>query len=407
MKSWFSDKTNVFILGLILTLVSISFSRALLSIGMFVLLIPALFLSNPIENVKQLKRPVFAVWIAYFFFHLLFLPFDHNPKNALNDLQIKIPILILPLAFTPQFSFDKSKINLILKSFAVSIIIVSLLTLINYLIHFKEMNERILESKEVPVITGITHIYFSMMLSFVVFLCLHLAFETKNREKKIWYFLSIFAWFCLHLFATRTGLAAFYFAVLVIGFYFILLKKMYKTGLGLILSFILIPVAAYFALPSFHNRIQNSLEDVKRFQNHDNISNRSISLRFAVWQTSYHLIQKHPLGVGMGDIDEHLDVQYELEKFDMLPSDRLHDLHNQFLECTLGLGIPGLIIFLLGLLSGFQKKPHLLFLAFFSVCLMSFMVESALERQWGIAFFFIFWFFLNKTNDHFVTNPEL
>ncbi len=54
MKSWFSDKTNVFILGLILTLVSISFSRALLSIGMFVLLIPALFLSNPLENVKQL-----------------------------------------------------------------------------------------------------------------------------------------------------------------------------------------------------------------------------------------------------------------------------------------------------------------------------------------------------------------
>jgi len=149
---------QVFLISSIVLVVGLSTSPAFMSIGCAGLVLGFLLDDKNLKsNLQNFKKPVFFSIMILYFIHLLPIHQLSNSQQLLTELRIKIPFILIPLGF---FSFQPKKNDFYLISFffLISLSLVSLLTLGNYLLHFEEMNHRILESKEIPVAVSYTHL---------------------------------------------------------------------------------------------------------------------------------------------------------------------------------------------------------------------------------------------------------
>ena len=183
--------------------------------------------------------------------------------------------------------------------------------------------------------------------------------------------------------ASRTPFAATIFVSLVLVFLTIK-KKIYIAYILLITC--AASITLYLTVPSFSERFsQISINNTAIPK--DNESSDSFNLRSGIMYCSITLIKNNWLmGVGPGKVQEYLDNCYN----DISPEvyqGREFNTHNQFLGYWAGMGIVGLITFLLILMAtaikGFQRKNYfsLLFILFLSIC---FLTENIMVRQQGI-----------------------
>lgn len=366
-------------------------SPAITSIATALLLLSCfLNIKNFKHQWKEIFKPYILGIILLYFLHFIDFKSAYNITDFLNELKIKLPYLLIPLSFL-FFKPTSQDFRIISFFFLMTLFIVSLFTLINYFQNYDEMNERILHSKEIPIVTKITHIYFSTMLAFGVFLAFYL-YTTMNSRFYLW--IGVFLAFCLHLFSSRTGLVAFYISALGTAFFYIIKHKAYKIGSFIVMSFIVFPFIAYWTMPSIKNRIQNTLEDIQLYRNGGDINHRSISMRLVAWEMAWKSFQEEPLwGCGTADIGQTLHKQYAKNHVPLKPELWLKDLHNQFLEFLVGLGLLGCLVFLWWFFSPlFASQLPLLLLQFWLIIFSAMFAESILERQFGIAFC-LFWFY--------------
>ena len=108
------------------------------------------------------------------------------------------------------------------------------------------------------------------------------------------------------------------------------------------------------------------------------------------------------LGVGSGEIQNHLNLCYQLIGANLALSNDLN-AHNEYANIWIGTGILGLSVFI-GFLISFWTKvkswlPRSILLMFSIVCL----TESLLERQQGVFYsallFSLFIFYSKKENE--------
>lgn len=123
----------------------------------------------------------------------------------------------------------------------------------------------------------------------------------------------------------------------------------------------------------------------------------SILERLEYWKTGLSIWKKNLLlGTGVGDLDDAFQTEYTRNNSKLKPENRLR-AHNQFLTYGISLGIVGLFIFM-GLLFYFiapyfktqETSFSLLALSFWSIAVLSFLVEDTLETQMGVTFFAFF-----------------
>lgn len=152
-----------------------------------------------------------------------------------------------------------------------------------------------------------------------------------------------------------------------------------------------IPMLAWFTVPSFHNKILNTIEDVNRYFTGQYIGYYSVSMRFEAWRACFRIFLEHPFaGVGSADLATAMTRQYDLMGTHGLA--RVSEAHNQLLEAAACNGILGIICFLgLFILPVKKGLEHGLFFYFLTGLLMSLMFESFFEIQAGIAFSALFY----------------
>lgn len=112
----------------------------------------------------------------------------------------------------------------------------------------------------------------------------------------------------------------------------------------------------------------------------------SNTVRLVAWTLSYRAISEHPLGVGVGDKWDELEFYYRGKGFTFYVYKKLN-VHNQFLESGIAIGIPGvlllLVAFMQALIISWRKNQVIYFLIF--LCLLtSNLFESMLERSVGV-----------------------
>lgn len=163
-----------------------------------------------------------------------------------------------------------------------------------------------------------------------------------------------------------------------------------------------IPNYTYLQKNSIAIRIHQIIWEIDSYIDGENPSNHSVTQRFEYWQTAIRIIKSNLFfGVGTGDVKQAFAQEYEKMNSPLTPENRRR-AHNQYLEIAVALGVVGMIIFLVCLLTIVNYNKSLLFLAFYAMLLLSMLTEDTLETQVGATFFSLFTcFFL------FIYNPRL
>jgi O-antigen ligase len=154
-------------------------------------------------------------------------------------------------------------------------------------------------------------------------------------------------------------------------------------------------VAGIYTLPFLKERFITSTHFT--FTEKNNHSWNSITHRLAIWSCAREAVWSRWLtGYGTGDGQTALENVYR-EKGFAVGLEKKFNAHNEFLSVWLDLGIPGLILILAVVAGGFYhsfRTKDFIAMCFITIVFLSFMVESVLLRQKGVAFFSFFFVLL-------------
>lgn len=389
---------------LIFFVISIPFSRALLSISGFLILL----LSISFFDKKCLfSNKYYVCLIITTAICLADVIRAEDIKLWANEVFIKLTLLILPLPFIlVKEIFENKFIKYILIVFVATVTLSSTISVVNYFINFEELNKLVLQSKNIPIAGGMHHITFSVYCALAVFVSFFAAIYFKTKWLFIFTVLNIIN---LHILSARTGLAGFYIASLAIAFMATLRnRKLLKYSLPAILVLILLPIVAFFSLKSFQNRIINSIDDLKTTINNTDANYKSMAMRVEATKTAFSIFKKNPIfGVGTGNLRKQMDKEYEIKNTNLFIENRILP-HNQFVLEAATHGIVGLIplfaFVFLPFLSGFKNLPYT-FISLWILLFIGFFFECFFERQHGVVLISFFWFILYNLKTQELNKP--
>lgn len=257
-----------------------------------------------------------------------------------------------------------------------------------YIPSYDEITLLIGRGRAIPV--PMDHIRFSMLLSYgslsaISFLWMG---EKWGLRSKIQYIFSVFVailfFIMTHILAVRSGLILLYAGLFVFIFYIILSQKAWKIGILAIIAAITLPFIAYKTIPSVQNKVKYMRYDIEHMAADDLSSSdsdrlRSMSTGIKLWKEA--LIFGH----GAGGYKLALDSYYEGIDYQ---GKRLAP-HNQWIRTGMAYGLIGVLI-LLGafayVILANRGYNQLLLLIISTIFILSFMVESNMERYYALVF---------------------
>ncbi len=383
---------------LIIGLFTQKFFRILPSIGMLGLLGTALFTKDYKGGFQRFFQDK-ASWVFSLFFLIFLLSGFQTDRINLSFYETralqKLPYFLLPLAcaFLPKLS--KRQFYGLLQVFFWTAVLTSFGALVNFGLHFQEILASYKASKVLPL--PVHHPHFSMMVAFAVFVGLFFIQEGIG-SKILTGIASLFLVIFLHILAVRIGLLCLY--ALGIGALLYEAKRRKKLGWGIsgMVGILLALGIASQTVPTIKHKIENSLEDLKYYDNPGQGQWYSLSLRLYSYDIGWIIFEEHPVaGVGIGNIERATQKAY----IRYLPQvDKNHQAlaHNQYIRYLSGFGVVGFIAFLIAYYYPLwcYRKESLLLLLYGALSLI-FLVEAPLETQSGTNFsvalitLFIYW----------------
>lgn len=122
-------------------------------------------------------------------------------------------------------------------------------------------------------------------------------------------------------------------------------------------------------------------------------SGHSVMQRVEYWKTAWNIIEKNFwFGVGTGDLNTAFQEEYDHMNSKLSEEARLRS-HNQYLSIWVGLGVIGLLWFLISLFYPALKQnafSNIYFTLFFITFTVSMLTEDTIESQAGVTFFIYF-----------------
>lgn len=372
----------------------------------------ALFEGSIVANLKKLtKAPALLFLILWVWMTASGLYTDDMGRWG-DRISRKLSLVLLPIGMVSVSALSKKQVWTIFFFFNCVITVFALGSALNYFQNFEAINASMIESKSVPVWPigkGISHIYFGVLMSFSIINSAYFALHQKtplllNKDRLLMGGLAVLNIIIIHMLSARTGLVALYGGLGVLVLHWVWQRRKNKIVWLSLIALPLLPVVAYFAVPSFQNKIINSVRDVQINRDGGDINHRSFSMRLEAWTMGIHLIKDHPvLGVGVGDLEDEMAAEYDRSNSVLWQENRVMP-HNQFIENAVQMGLPYSLFLLFVVfypLIRFRKTSPLLWacaaLFFFAMCF-----ESILERQIGVALFpfvyFLGFFLTSKEN---------
>lgn len=388
-----------FVGSILLTLAALVTSPALISIGSVLIFVSGIA-SVPFKGQFRRftsNRPAFLVALLVVI-HGLSLLWTFDTARGLEQLKVKVPLLLILYALAVAKPLNAREIRMCLWTLLASVFFVGSGTVVNYILNYEEINHLITTSKPMLIWLGVSHIYFSVIAAFSVFAGFWLFRKGKQtffeKEKWLLLVLTLANLLYMHIYIARTGLVALYGTTFVLGSIWVIREKKYKIGLIALALMVSLPVIGYQAVGSFRNRVDNTVWDLSRYFDGKDPNYLSIGTRIEAWKTSVHIAARHPfIGVGMGDLEYEMVDQYEKDQTLLCP-ENYEMPHNQYLQNLVGYGLLGFLTFMIGFFYPVfaRSLPRgFLFRTFWIIFFLAMFVESLLERQVGVVFFALIW----------------
>lgn len=378
------------------------FSRALLSLSMFLMFVNALHPSYILQYLKLWKRNTFSMLCLAFFGSYLISGFWSSDTGFWWAATInKLPFVILPFAFF-SIPLHKDKVQrIIILSVALMQLAVITYSIFQIAQDWSHYLEGYNVSKPIPTTKYNDHIRFSLSLVLSVFLIVYLLMQqSRQMLSNIWRAILILVIIVfvgyIHLLAAKTGVICLYLSALL--FVITQIGRKHKLLAGVIVVAIaILPVMGYYFIPTFKTKIQYVQYefDQTKTLHHYNYT-LSDAGRMITYEIGGKAIMQHPLaGVGAGDIMDEMRKGYQ-KSYPEVVSDQQFGPINQFMFTALSVGIPLTFILLaLSFAPLFLRVKYKIYITITVLALfISLMVEYPLELQFGVftyLFFMLLW----------------
>jgi hypothetical protein len=270
----FSEKVHdkIYLASLLLLVASLPFSVFLTSVSHFFLLSNWILQANFKFKFQKLKETK-SLWVFLIIIivHVISLINTLDYAYALKDLQIKLPLLALPVIIATSKPLAFRQIKTILLVFAGAVFINTIIGLAYFIINKAEFTN----IRDMSLF--VSHIRLSLMINLSIFSLLYFLFWEKTRFKYelIVYSVSIF-WFVSYLIILQaiTGMVVFVFVLLFIVIYKLISsrnkKLKYISTFSLIGLLLLLGVSIGVAIDNFYPDSYTDIETLPKYSKQGN-----------------------------------------------------------------------------------------------------------------------------------------
>jgi O-antigen ligase len=398
----FSDTgQQLSLLALVILLGGGLFSRFLLSAGSGLLVIAACWPRRSGSSWARTDQWYAVLLATLFLWPLISGIWSSDTTEWWKRVQVKLPFLLFPLAF-----WRMGDLPPVFKKYAEYCFIAAVLvgtgwSCSQYLGNFAAINDSYHYAGVLPTPLDDDHVRFSWaVLIAILLLARRLLHAPPALQPEKWILGVILVWCIayLHLLAAKTGLIGLYLAAIVV-----LMQQLRrgnrKIGLLAVFLLLLLPVLAYWGLPSFHHRIHYIVYDFNQYSRGVFPGGRPDGARVLSWMGGWQLFTTSPwTGIGYGDTWNAIQQWYSNHFPHTPPHDRLFP-SNQYLLYACGTGILGgltsVVTALYPMLSRMRSRPMVL--AFHTGAAFFFFFEMHLEGQYGVFLYCFFALWLSKS----------
>lgn len=331
-------------------------------------------------------RSPFPWSVAYYLLHVIGMLWTEDLAFGAFDLQIKAPLLALPLLTLLIPAFTKQGRDLLLFTGTMGSGLAVIICIVAALI-------RIAVGSEFEVTQEVFSARFSFLVHpsyFAMYLCFFVAAWTLtpiHRWVPQQLSFAVLLLLCIGVVLCGSKLGWITFAllfpmVLIARWRDVALRRT-LLGMGALsgIALILLLVGSPYALDRVREALSAARPDTEVGD-----AETSSAVRRITWSAAIELFDDAPMiGTGTGDVKNELLRVYASHGREWAVEHRLN-AHNQFLQSAACLGVLGagfLALFLLAPLAGFGRK-ELLTVVFIGLCALNWSVESMLEVQAGV-----------------------
>ncbi|NOY37410.1 MAG: O-antigen ligase family protein [Chlorobi bacterium] len=412
---------NFFLAALLAFFIPFSLHILPFIIGLWTLvfLISGNFRDNFNHHLSNRKQwTVFILLEVFFLLHIVGMLYTTNTSEGWFDVQVKISLFLLPVLIAgADKQFDKNLKYLLLVfilGLAASALACYILALVHSL-HFID-GSVVFNIRPFPGSTDsyftyqlfsvfVLPTYFATFLSFgiailIYFLYNKITFRWLSGKGMI--LLIFFFSITIFLLSSRAGLITWFLVFTVFLLYLRFRRKIFTQWFAILYPVILI--VALFAFSVINGaRFQPVMHEIQDAEHvNDQTILGSVGLRIVIWKAAVKAIRSHRItGVGTGDVRETLYRETKIPGLDQAKMKNLN-VHNQFLETYLALGLPGLLvligIFIIPALNN-HGNGFLLLVLFLIIVLFNFIFECMFDRLSGVVFFSFFYSLLIFARD--------
>ncbi len=327
--------------------------------------------------------------VAFFVLEVFALLYTTNLRDGLTTLEKHQCLVLLPFIFIDFFP-DEDDLFRIHSAFIGMIVIVAVVAVViniqislqeyeRYFHEWRFSHDRITE----PV--GLQAVYFSFMVAYAVVVLFNWILS-RRFSVQVTIALCVLALLLLLLqtaLGARTMTVALGLALAVSFLYYV--RTLGVTRVLVTASVSIIAIVAFVALnPVVTTRFLDLQHRQTEGSNYD-----SYLARTNIWKPGWAAIKENFwTGTAPGDAQEVLNAKYT--EFGYLEGVDVYNLHNEYLQVVLELGLLGLVVFLALLALQFRKAikaKQPIYLAFLIIFSLGCVTESMMNRNKGVVTF--------------------
>lgn len=369
---------------------------------MFLLLLQAI-LSISGSHIKEqlLKNKVYIGMLLFFLLELVSVLLSNDKSSGFNILSLRLPLLVMPLAFC-FIEFEPRRWTTILLFYAT---VTTLASLIGFgygtYMAIHENNTAYYYNDNISdLLFGKQAAYFGLYVNAAIIIFIYLLDKSESGFEKyriIMWLSILWLLFISYMLASKMSIISLIIILFAIGFLRIFRNKKILEGTILIMALVIGMVLLYKLFPKTVERFKTITQTNYKFDN-TNAENSlddkfdankwsSGSTRMALWKCGKEVFSAHPIaGTGLGDIRSILKDKYKEKNF-IYALNTNKNLHCQFFDVAVSMGIIGLLVFLITYfyypLKTFVKEQNDIGIAIFACIGLCLLTENMFDRYQG------------------------
>lgn len=256
----------LFFIGTVMLAAGMPVSLFLTSLSQFVLAGSFFIEGNIKEKFKRfLSNKTALIITGIWVLHLLSFWNSENLHQALNDLRIKLPILVLTLIMAASKPLSKDQFNWVKGVFVFSVLCG---TVVSMAVFTGIIPKKIYDIREIFIL-GVSNIRFALFTCIAVCFLLH-SLWTERKSLSAWkisFFILLILWLMAFLVISESATGVIILGLILFGYLIAVFWKMDSIVFKIIIAFFLfaIPIATYFLFQNIYiNYLQPKHEHIDR-----------------------------------------------------------------------------------------------------------------------------------------------